>query len=84
MNDGRIFVVRSFAALHDFRFSCMLASLGFLNKELERFDQHRDAYRAGKYSETQLRNEFLNPFFEALGWRGHAQYRRRVRLWDKP
>jgi type I restriction-modification system DNA methylase subunit len=35
---------------------------------VERFDQHREAYRAGKYNETQLRNEFLNPFLEALGW----------------
>lgn len=35
---------------------------------VERFDLHRDAYRAGKYNETQLRNEFLNPFLEALGW----------------
>jgi hypothetical protein len=35
---------------------------------VERFDQHRDAYRAGKYNETQLRREFLDPFFEALGW----------------
>ena len=35
---------------------------------VERFEQHRDAYRAGKYNETQLRREFLDPFFEALGW----------------
>jgi hypothetical protein len=35
---------------------------------VERFDRNRDAYRSGKYNETQLRNEFLNPFFEALGW----------------
>jgi type I restriction-modification system DNA methylase subunit len=35
---------------------------------VERFDQHREAYRAGKYNETQLRTEFLNPFLEALGW----------------
>jgi hypothetical protein len=35
---------------------------------VERFEQHRDAYRSGRYNETQLRNEFLNPFFEALGW----------------
>ena len=35
---------------------------------VKRFDEHRDAYRSGKYNETQLRNEFLNPFFEALGW----------------
>ncbi len=35
---------------------------------VERFEEHRDSYRAGKYNETQLRREFLDPFFEALGW----------------
>ena len=35
---------------------------------VERFDEHRAAYRSGKYNETQLRREFLDPFFEALGW----------------
>ncbi len=35
---------------------------------VERFDQHREAYRSGRYNETQLRREFLDPFFEALGW----------------
>jgi predicted type IV restriction endonuclease len=35
---------------------------------VERFEQHHDTYLASKYNETQLRNEFLNPFFEALGW----------------
>jgi len=35
---------------------------------VRRFDEHRDAYRSGKYNETQLRREFLDPFFEALGW----------------
>jgi hypothetical protein len=35
---------------------------------VERFEQHRDAYRAGRYNETQLRREFLDPFFEASGW----------------
>lgn len=35
---------------------------------VERFVQHRETYRAEKYNETQLRNEFLNPFLEALGW----------------
>ncbi len=35
---------------------------------VERFELHRDAYRAGRYNETQLRREFLDPFFEALGW----------------
>src|SRR6266540_3481664 len=35
---------------------------------VQRFEQHRDAYRSGRYNETQLRREFLDPFFEALGW----------------
>jgi len=35
---------------------------------VERFEQNRLSYRSGKYNEAQLRQEFLNPFFEALGW----------------
>jgi fido (protein-threonine AMPylation protein) len=43
-----------------------------------RFDQNIDAYRKQGYNETQLRREFLDPFFEALGWDvsnrgGHAE-----------
>jgi hypothetical protein len=35
---------------------------------IQRFDRNRDAYHAGQYTETQLRREFLDPFFVALGW----------------
>ncbi|MBI4685363.1 MAG: Eco57I restriction-modification methylase domain-containing protein [Nitrospirae bacterium] len=35
---------------------------------IERFDRNRESYRSGQYNETQLRREFLDPFFEALGW----------------
>ncbi len=35
---------------------------------VERFDRQQQAYRSGQYNETQLRREFLDPFFEALGW----------------
>ncbi len=35
---------------------------------VERFDRNRDAYHAGQYNEAQLRREFLDPLFEALGW----------------
>ena len=35
---------------------------------VERFDRNREAYRSGHYNETQLRREFLDPFFTALGW----------------
>jgi hypothetical protein len=34
---------------------------------ISRFEQHLDAYRAGQYNETQLRRDFLDPFFKALG-----------------
>ena len=35
---------------------------------IERFDRNRIAYRSEHYNEARLRIEFLNPFFEALGW----------------
>ncbi len=35
---------------------------------ITRFEQHLDAYKAGQYNETQLRRDFLDPFFKALGW----------------
>lgn len=45
---------------------------------VERFRDHADAYHAGRYNETQIRREFLDPLFAALGWdvdnsRGHAE-----------
>ncbi|OGF01638.1 MAG: hypothetical protein A2509_02270 [Candidatus Edwardsbacteria bacterium RIFOXYD12_FULL_50_11] len=33
-----------------------------------KFRQNEESYRNGSYNETQLRREFLDPFFEALGW----------------
>ena len=35
---------------------------------VERFGQNFEAYKSGSYNETQLRREFLDPFFEILGW----------------
>jgi hypothetical protein len=35
---------------------------------VERFNRNRDAYKFGNYNETQVRREFLDPFFKALGW----------------
>src|SRR5438132_7458098 len=35
---------------------------------IERFDRNRTAYRSEQYNEARLRIEFLNPFFQALGW----------------
>jgi hypothetical protein len=33
---------------------------------VERFERNLPAYRSGSYNETQLRREFLDPFFESL------------------
>jgi len=35
---------------------------------VERFDRNREAYQSGQYNEMQLRQEFLDPLFAALGW----------------
>ncbi len=35
---------------------------------VKRFDRNLDAYKQGKYNETQIRREFIDPFFEELGW----------------
>ena len=35
---------------------------------VDRFAEHADAYRSGAYNETQLRREFVDPMFKALGW----------------
>ena len=35
---------------------------------VERFDQQGEAYKSGHYNEAQLRREFIDPMFKALGW----------------
>ncbi len=35
---------------------------------IERFDRNQESYLSAKYNEAQLREEFINPFFKALGW----------------
>jgi len=35
---------------------------------VERFKEQLADYKSGRYNETQLRNDFLDPLFEALGW----------------
>src|SRR5208282_3723615 len=45
---------------------------------VNRFEQQLDAFKSGQYNETQLRHEFLDPFFniKTLGWDvdNHAGY----------
>jgi hypothetical protein len=35
---------------------------------VERFERDRKVFLSPDYKEEQLRAEFLNPFFESLGW----------------
>jgi len=35
---------------------------------VENFEQNLESFKGTGYSETQLRQQFINPFFETLGW----------------
>ncbi|TET34658.1 MAG: restriction endonuclease subunit M [Planctomycetota bacterium] len=39
-----------------------------IHELVKHFDRNIEAYRSGRYKESQLRQEFINPFFEAFGW----------------
>ncbi len=46
----------------------MKEALKQVSSLIDRFQQNIEAYRSPAYNETQLRIEFIDPFFEALGW----------------
>ena len=46
----------------------MKESLKQISSLVERFERNIEAYQRPAYNETQLRREFIDPFFEALGW----------------
>lgn len=33
-----------------------------------RFQEHRETYKSASYNETQVRRDFIDPFFRELGW----------------
>lgn len=39
-----------------------------IDKLIKKYESNRDYYLSSKYNETQLRTDFLDPFFELLGW----------------
>ena len=45
-----------------------MASPTVIAELVERFASHVETYRGPDYNEAQLREEFVNPFFDALGW----------------
>ena len=55
-----------------------MAAPNIIAELVQRFERNRASYQATGYNETQLRREFLDPLFKALGWdidneRGHAE-----------
>jgi type I restriction-modification system DNA methylase subunit len=46
----------------------MIASPAKIYELIERFEQNIDSYKRSPYNETQLRREFLDPFFKSLSW----------------
>lgn len=46
----------------------MKESLKQISNLVDRFERNIEAYRSPAYNEAQLRSEFIDPFFEALGW----------------
>ncbi len=56
---------------------------------VKHFDEHRDSYKAGFYSEARLRRNFVEPMFRFLGWdidneAGLNEDKREVILSDSP
>ena len=41
---------------------------------VERFERNLEQHRRAEYSEANVRNEFIEPFFEALGWDVHNRF----------
>jgi hypothetical protein len=58
-----------------------------VKKLVERFRYNIDVYKKSAYNEAQVRREFIDPFFEALGWdvsnkQGYAEQYKEVVLED--
>ncbi|MBI3502747.1 MAG: N-6 DNA methylase [Bacteroidetes bacterium] len=59
-----------------------------IEKLVERFREHRNDYHLADYNEAKTRQDFINPFFKALGWdvdneEGHSEAYREVIYEDK-
>ena len=45
-----------------------MAAPDIIKELVERFDRNLESYKSGQYNETQVRREFIDPFFGILGW----------------
>ena len=60
-----------------------------IHELVDRFRTQIDAYKTQSYNETQVRREFIDPMFTALGWdvanrAGHAEAYKDVLLPRRP
>ena len=39
-----------------------------ISELIDRFETYHDSYKKSTYKETQVRREFIDPFFKCLGW----------------
>ena len=39
-----------------------------LAKLIKAYQKHFSQYKKAEYNETEIRNDYVNPFFEILGW----------------
>ena len=39
-----------------------------IKRLVQHFETNKESLKSGSYNETQVRREFVDPFFEALGW----------------
>ncbi len=45
-----------------------MAAPDIIQKLCTTFAAHREHYTSTRYNETELRREFIDPFFKAEGW----------------
>ena len=45
-----------------------MAAPSKITELVDKLSLHHESYLSPSYNETQLRREFLDPFFESLGW----------------
>ena len=50
---------------------------------MEKYEFHQAAYRRGQFNETQLRREFVDPFFRTLGGEDQSRHDTMVPVTDE-
>jgi hypothetical protein len=71
----RAYYNRAMARKSGLTASCAIATPPEIRALVEKFANHGETYHRAGYKETQSRQDFLDPFLSALGWkRESVQY----------